>query len=214
MTDKCEKKNIRFMFLPENSTHILQPLDVAVFGPMKKWWRSVLRNWKDCSAAIGKNYSTLPKTEFPKLLRMLLSKDYTNSIISGFRTTGLFPLCPEHVLQKLPSQDGDVVSSVQRQLLNKLSELRYGPGNTPAPRPRQKDRLPAGAAYTCPKKEEAAEQDSEISESDEISTSDSENYSEGGTLVGSKKEEQRINKKRAGQSSRLARIREQGGGEA
>jgi hypothetical protein len=32
----CREHNIRFCFLPENSTHILQPLDVGVFAPMKK----------------------------------------------------------------------------------------------------------------------------------------------------------------------------------
>lgn len=39
----CDQHNIRFMFLPENSTHLLQPLDVAVFRPMKGYWRHLLR---------------------------------------------------------------------------------------------------------------------------------------------------------------------------
>ncbi|KAB0797274.1 hypothetical protein PPYR_08268 [Photinus pyralis] len=38
----CEENNIRFSFLPPNSTHLTQPLDVSVFGPMKKAWRSTL----------------------------------------------------------------------------------------------------------------------------------------------------------------------------
>lgn len=49
------------MFLPENSTHILQPLDVAVFGPMKAKWREVLASWKEECAANGDNYSTIQK---------------------------------------------------------------------------------------------------------------------------------------------------------
>jgi hypothetical protein len=36
VTNLCEEHNIRFIFLPENSTHLLQPLDVGVFGPLKR----------------------------------------------------------------------------------------------------------------------------------------------------------------------------------
>ena len=36
------KHNVIFVMLPTNSTHIFQPLDVVVFGPMKKVWRKVL----------------------------------------------------------------------------------------------------------------------------------------------------------------------------
>ena len=32
----CQEHNVRFIFLPENSMHLLQPLDVAVFGPLKR----------------------------------------------------------------------------------------------------------------------------------------------------------------------------------
>lgn len=59
--EKCAKHNVRFCFLPENSTHLLQPLDVAVFAPMKKEWRKVLSQWKDACAKAGENYSTIPK---------------------------------------------------------------------------------------------------------------------------------------------------------
>jgi hypothetical protein len=45
---------LRFVFLPENSTHMLQPLDVSVFGPMKKRWKA------DCCLK-GLNYATIPK---------------------------------------------------------------------------------------------------------------------------------------------------------
>jgi hypothetical protein len=51
----------RFCFLPENSTHILQPLDVSVFGPLKRRWREVLENWKEECTAGNLNYPTLPK---------------------------------------------------------------------------------------------------------------------------------------------------------
>ena len=51
----------RFVFLPENSTHIMQPLDVSVFGLMKKRWRMILNDWKEECTANGDNYASIPK---------------------------------------------------------------------------------------------------------------------------------------------------------
>lgn len=38
---QCEQFNIRFVFLPENSTHMMQPLDKCVFRPLKQKWRKM-----------------------------------------------------------------------------------------------------------------------------------------------------------------------------
>lgn len=35
---ECQKHNIRFCCLPANSTHLLQPLDVGFYGPLKRYW--------------------------------------------------------------------------------------------------------------------------------------------------------------------------------
>lgn len=59
--DICNRNNIRFMFLPENSTHLLQPLDVSVFAPMKRRWRQILGDWKDECVRNGTNYASIPK---------------------------------------------------------------------------------------------------------------------------------------------------------
>jgi hypothetical protein len=61
VTELCAAHNIRFLFLPENSTHLLQPLDVGVFGPMKRYWRELLRGWKEDCARKNLNFATLPK---------------------------------------------------------------------------------------------------------------------------------------------------------
>lgn len=65
----CQENNIRFCFLPENATHLMQPLDVGVFAPMKRHWREILRDWKEGCSRKGLHYATLPKTvcSFPIL---------------------------------------------------------------------------------------------------------------------------------------------------
>ncbi|KAJ4442019.1 hypothetical protein ANN_11883 [Periplaneta americana] len=66
----CGEHNIAFIALPPNSTHLLQPLDVAYFGPMKREWRKILDNWRNSSR--GSRCITIPKEQFPSLLRKLL----------------------------------------------------------------------------------------------------------------------------------------------
>lgn len=41
--EKCEENNVLLIFLPENSTHLMQPLDVTVYRAMKEKWRQLLR---------------------------------------------------------------------------------------------------------------------------------------------------------------------------
>jgi hypothetical protein len=150
VTMLCELHNVRFCFLPENSTHLLQPLDVAVFGPMKRHWRKILSDWKDECMKTGQNSATLPKQVFPTLLKKLMEKDYSEAIRSGFESCGLFPLNPKKGLDKLPKENREVETLVQRQLLEKLSSMRYDqPANKHANRPKKKEKLPAGASYTC-----------------------------------------------------------------
>ena len=110
----CKENNIRFCFLPENSTHLLQPLDVGVFGPMKRRWREILRQWR---LGDGKSYASLPKPEFPKLLRVLMRKDYRSAIKGGFDGTGLYPFNPQRVLSKLPNEEPEDTSGVHRAVI-------------------------------------------------------------------------------------------------
>ncbi|CAG4969499.1 unnamed protein product [Colias eurytheme] len=58
----CEENNIAFICLPPNATHILQPLDVAYFRPLKIKWRQALLNWKQSQE--GRKLPTLPKDKF------------------------------------------------------------------------------------------------------------------------------------------------------
>jgi hypothetical protein len=68
MFHKCRQENIHFVCLPVNSTHITQPLDVALFQPAKVAWRQILTEWKKTPE--GLKSTVLPKQQFPILLKV------------------------------------------------------------------------------------------------------------------------------------------------
>ncbi|KAJ8952784.1 hypothetical protein NQ318_008101, partial [Aromia moschata] len=97
--EECENNEIKFVLLPPNSTHLLQPLYVAYFRPLKACWRNILEKWKI------KHRGVVPKTEFPRLLKETIEtvgiRSMENSI-AGFKACGIYPLDPNKVLNKIP----------------------------------------------------------------------------------------------------------------
>lgn len=96
----CEENNISFIFLPSNSTHLTQPLDVAFFRPTKMKWREIILEWKK---GPGRNESTVPKDKFPGLLKKLFDSLKGENVVAGFKKCGIAPLSRNKVLQMLPS---------------------------------------------------------------------------------------------------------------
>ena len=97
----CEQLNISFAFLVPNCTHLSQPLDVAFYGPKKRKWRKILKNWK------LKNLpkSTIPKDEFPRLLKEPCETLNCENLIFGFSACGIHPSCPNELYKKLPTEE-------------------------------------------------------------------------------------------------------------
>lgn len=95
---RCGKNNISFLFLPPKSTHVCQPLDVGVFGPMKGAWKFYLREWK------LKNRGIIPRAKFAQKLNELLTalkSTMSANILAGFRSSGIIPLDSTQVLRKI-----------------------------------------------------------------------------------------------------------------
>ena len=44
--EACRLHDIEFVCFPPNATHLIQPLDVGVFAPLKNAWRAVLTEYK------------------------------------------------------------------------------------------------------------------------------------------------------------------------
>jgi len=97
IVEKCEENEIA-CFLPANSTHLLQPLDVAFFSLLKKAWCTILKNWKK---GPGQKQAIVAKDNFLQLLKQLTEKIKANAdsnLIAGFRKCGLVPLNRNKVL--------------------------------------------------------------------------------------------------------------------
>ena len=83
---------IMYSLLPQAS-HILQPLDVAVFKSLKSKYRDVLNEYKGTLAR-----QNLAKRHFPFILmRAVNSSNMSANAISGFEATGLCPFNPLHI---------------------------------------------------------------------------------------------------------------------
>jgi hypothetical protein len=84
------------LYMPAHTSHLLQPLDVGCFSPLKTAYRHKVIEL----ARQGVFY--VDKDEFlsiyPRMRRSVLTEQ---NIQSGFRTTGLVPPCPDRVLSCL-----------------------------------------------------------------------------------------------------------------
>lgn len=131
--EHARNHDIYFTSLPANSTHLTQPLDVAVFRSLKSQWRRILDGWRKESRQIK---GAIPKPHLPALLNQLWSLVAKSGAIgrnlkSGFRACGLLPFNPEEVLCKLPdysspnsSHSGSVSSGLSDALVDILRENR------------------------------------------------------------------------------------------
>jgi hypothetical protein len=92
----CEEKKIITLCMPPHSSHLLQPLDVGCFAPLKKAYgcqaEKLMRN----------KITRITKTEFlPCFIAAYNASITKTNILGGFRGAGLVPLSPEAVLLTL-----------------------------------------------------------------------------------------------------------------
>lgn len=90
----CEEKKIILIALYPNSTHLMQPMDVAIFGPLKKKWRDAVHEWKYKNNSFG----TLTKEHFAELLHKVIMQNVKSEyFVAGFRTSGLYPFSADGI---------------------------------------------------------------------------------------------------------------------
>jgi len=96
---RCLQSNV-FLLLPAHSTpsHLLQPLDVGLFSPYQHFYGRAV----DYYVRSGQNIVGIKNALFiPFLTEARNSTFFTQSITQSFLATGIHPLNPRRVLEKL-----------------------------------------------------------------------------------------------------------------
>lgn len=138
----CSENDVHLVFLPANSTHLTQPLDVAFFHPLKVLWRKILEKWK---SGPGRNEASLPKDKFPRLLKQLvegISERGPENIRAGFKKCGIVPLNRNEVLKMLPAlpdthTDKNDDLAIDQSFVDLLKSMRYEGNGAPSTRKRR-----------------------------------------------------------------------------
>ncbi|KAG6980848.1 hypothetical protein FocnCong_v007738 [Fusarium oxysporum f. sp. conglutinans] len=95
----CEEHNIITLCMPPHSSHLLQPLDVGCFGPLKKAYG------REIEHLIRSSITHISKTEFfPAFYAAFQATVTEKNIKGGFKGAGLVPFDPESVVSKLDVQ--------------------------------------------------------------------------------------------------------------
>ena len=129
----CKENAIICLCMPPHTSHLLQPLDVGVFGPLKRAYGKLTEGMM----AAGNNH--IDKEDFLHLYPSAREKVFNQkNICSGFAGAGLKPLDKDRVLEKITFQlrtptppfiEGSISSASQtpqnpRQLDHKVRSLQ------------------------------------------------------------------------------------------
>ncbi len=121
----CKQNSIITLCMPPHSSHLLQPLDVGCFGPLKDSYGKQVEG----KMRLGINHIT--KEEFLSLYYQAHIQAITEkNIQSGFAATGLVPYDPERVLsilnpiQRTPSPTRTDLSEWESKTPQNLQEVK------------------------------------------------------------------------------------------
>jgi len=114
--------------LPPHSSHLLQPLDVSVFGPLKVGWKRVASTFTHFSGRPLNNFN------FARLYKVAWNTSITASVIAGgFKRSGIYPfdrkavvttMVPDQrnspAVPTIPDDLADIAILPQRKVILKL----------------------------------------------------------------------------------------------
>jgi hypothetical protein len=92
----CEEHKIITLRMPPHSSHLLQPLDVGCFAPLKKAYS------RQAERMMRNKITRITKLEFLPCFKAAFDASITKrNILGGFRGAGMVPFNPEAVISKL-----------------------------------------------------------------------------------------------------------------
>ena len=98
LIEHARKEDIHIIKFPPHVTDVLQPLDVACFGPLKRKWETMLNERLN---QLGASRSRLDKATFvEQLCKVWHDGLKPTNIIAGFESTGIFPVDPSRYPEK------------------------------------------------------------------------------------------------------------------
>ena len=116
----AKERNIILFVLPPHTSHVTQPLDVGVFGPLKKMYYAGCSDYmlKNPGASVTK-YDLASLTCKPYLKAMS-----AENLISAFRKTGVFPVNKNAILPVETTQEKYIQMKLVKTILIKQSKLK------------------------------------------------------------------------------------------
>jgi hypothetical protein len=94
--DYCKANNIITLCMPPHSSHLLQPLDVGCFRPLKRAYG------KEIEDLMRVGFTAISKEDFLPAFAAAFKAVFTESNVQGgFRGAGLYPHDPEKVISQL-----------------------------------------------------------------------------------------------------------------
>lgn len=131
LSEFCTKAGIILVALYPNSTHVLQPLDVAFFHPLKVEWRKQVKKYR-----LENDGQNVHRNSFASVLQSTLENmDIKTILQSGFRSTGLYPFNPDaidyekYLMEKnsaMDSLDSSELETCDEKLFLRTLEKKLG----------------------------------------------------------------------------------------
>lgn len=124
MVNFCIQHRIDLLLLSPHSSHLMQPLDVAVFGPLKRAISLQI------SRLLRSGITRIQKVEWLERYIEARERAITNAnILAGWRGAGLFPENMHRILQQLP--DNRIVPATPVPTSTATNNTPYIPTSSP-----------------------------------------------------------------------------------
>lgn len=111
LSNFCRKNGIELIALYPNATHILQPLDVSLFHPLKQSWKKTVDKWRLNNAP-----QRIRKEHFAPLLKEAVdSINFADIVKKGFECCGLWPFSADSVNYNILNKNKKKETRIEQQ---------------------------------------------------------------------------------------------------